>query len=244
MSFTTAANGDEAFLSSWTIFYWVWWASWGPFVGTFIARISRGRTIREFTFGVLLVPSLVSFLWFAVFGGAAMNLDLFGGANIAQAVADSQEAALFSTLAQFPLASVTSFVAILLVGIFFISGADAASVVMGMLSSRGTLNPKGTIVALWGALTGAAAAVALLFGGLEGLQTVAIIAGAPFALVMIGMVYSLFKSLREERVPLAGPYPGAAPEPDRARSRPSGVPTPQQMSVEDHREPGHKQYPG
>ena len=244
MSFTTAANGDEAFLSSWTIFYWVWWASWGPFVGTFIARISRGRTIREFTFGVLLVPSLVSFLWFAVFGGAAMNLDLFGGANIAQAVADSQEAALFSTLAQFPLASVTSFVAILLVGIFFISGADAASVVMGMLSSRGTLNPKGTIVALWGALTGAAAAVALLFGGLEGLQTVAIIAGAPFALVMIGMVYSLFKSLREERVPLAGPYPGAAPEPDRAMSRPSGVPTPQQMSAEDRREPGRKQYPG
>ena len=173
-----------------------------------------------------------------------MNLDLFGGANIAQAVADSQEAALFSTLAQFPLASVTSFVAILLVGIFFISGADAASVVMGMLSSRGTLNPKGTIVALWGALTGAAAAVALLFGGLEGLQTVAIIAGAPLALVMIGMVYSLFKSLREERVPLAGPYPGAAPEPDRAMSRPSGVPTPQQMSAENRRESGNKQYPG
>ena len=244
MSFTTAANGDEAFLSSWTIFYWVWWASWGPFVGTFIARISRGRTIREFTFGVLLVPSLVSFLWFAVFGGAAMNLDLFGGANIGQAVAEGQEAALFSTLSQFPLASVTSFIAILLVGIFFISGADAASVVMGMLSSRGTLNPKGTIVALWGALTGAAAAVALLFGGLEGLQTVAIIAGAPFALVMIGMVYSLFKSLREERVPSAGPYPDAAPEPGRAMSRPSGVPTPQQMSAEDRREPGNRPFPG
>ena len=117
-----------------------------------------------------------------------------------------------------------------------------------MLSSRGTLNPKGTIVALWGALTGAAAAVALLFGGLEGLQTVAIIAGAPFALVMIGMVYSLFKSLREERVPSAGPYPGpypgVAPEPGRAMSRPSGVPTPQQMSAEDSGEPGHKQYPG
>jgi choline-glycine betaine transporter len=173
-----------------------------------------------------------------------MNLDLFGGANIAQAVANSQEAALFSTLAQFPLASVTSFIAILLVGIFFISGADAASVVMGMLSCKGTLNPRGTIVALWGALTGAAAAVALLFGGLEGLQTVAIIAGAPFALVMIGMVYSLFKSLREERVPSAGPYPGVAPEPERAMSRPSGVPTPQQMSAEDRREPGNKPYPG
>jgi glycine betaine transporter len=222
MSFTTAANGDPAFLSSWTVFYWVWWASWGPFVGTFIARISRGRTIREFTFGVLLVPSLVSFVWFAVFGGAAINLDLFGGANIADAVAVSQEAALFSTLEQFPLAAVTSFIAILLVGIFFISGADAASVVMGMLSSRGTLHPKAWNVATWGALTGAAAAVALLFGGLEGLQTVAILAGAPFALIMIGMVYSLFKALRKEKLPSAVLQPGVAPEPERAMSRPSG----------------------
>ena len=216
----------------------------GPFVGTFIARISRGRTIREFTFGVLLVPSVVSFLWFAVFGGAAMNLDLFGDANIAAAVAESQEAALFATLAQFPLASVTSFIAILLVGIFFISGADAASVVMGMLSQRGTLHPRGTIVAMWGTLTGAAAAVALLFGGLSGLQTVAIIAGAPFALVMIGMVYSLFKALREERVPSGAPRPSVAPDPDRARSRPQGAPTPQQMSAEKPREPGDTSYPG
>ena len=193
---------------------------------------------------MLLVPSLVSFVWFAVFGGAAMNLDLFGGANIAQAVADSQEAALFSTLDQFPLASITSFIAILLVGIFFISGADAASVVMGMLSSRGTLHPKAWNVAMWGALTGAAAAVALLFGGLQGLQTVAIIAGAPFALVMIGMVYSLLKSLREEGVPSTGPYPGAAPEPDRAMSRPSGAPTPQRMTAEGRGESGTKPYPG
>jgi choline-glycine betaine transporter len=109
---------------------------------------------------------------------------------------------------------------------------------MGMLSQRGTLHPTAWVVAMWGALTGAAAAVALLFGGLEGLQTVAVIAGAPFALVMIGMVYSLFKSLREETVPLAAPRPGVAPEPDRARSRPQGAPTPQQMSAENSGEPG------
>ena len=244
MSFTTAANGDPEFLSGWTIFYWVWWASWGPFVGTFIARISRGRTIREFTFGVLLVPSLVSFVWFAVFGGAAINLDLFGGANIADAVAESQEAALFSTLEQFPLAAVTSFIAIVLVGIFFISGADAASVVMGMLSSRGTLHPKAWNVAMWGVLTGAAAAAALLFGGLNGLQTVAILAGAPFALIMIGMVYSLFKALREEKLPSAMVQPGAAPEPGRAMSSPSGAPAPQRMSAKDPREPGSGPYTG
>jgi glycine betaine transporter len=237
MSFTTAANGDAEFLSSWTVFYWVWWASWGPFVGTFIARISRGRTIREFTFGVLLVPSLVSFVWFAVFGGAAINLDLFGGANIAAAVAEGQEAALFSTLEQFPLAAVTSFIAIVLVGIFFISGADAASMVMGMLSSRGTLNPKAWNVAMWGALTGAAAAVALLFGGLEGLQTVAILAGAPFALIMIGMVYSLFKALRAEKA-TAETLDPSGPDVDRAMTQPRGAPTPQQMSAENPRDRG------
>src|SRR5215217_7699907 len=240
----SAANGDPEFLSSWTIFYWVWWASWGPFVGTFIARISRGRTIREFTFGVLLVPSLVSFVWFAVFGGAAINLDLSGGANIADAVAESQEAALFSTLEQFPLAAVTSFIAIVLVGIFFISGADAASVVMGMLSSRGTLHPKAWNVAMWGVLTGAAATVALLFGGLNGLQTIAILAGAPFALIMIGMVYSLFKALREEKLLSAVVQPGAAPEPGRAMSSPSGAPAPQRMSAKDPREPGSGPYTG
>jgi glycine betaine transporter len=234
---TTAANGDPEFLSSWTVFYWVWWASWGPFVGTFIARISRGRTIREFTFGVLLVPSLVSFVWFAVFGGAAINLDLFGGANIGAAVAESQEAALFSTLEQFPLAGVTSFIAILLVGIFFISGADAASVVMGMLSSRGTLHPEAWNVAMWGALTGAAAAVALLFGGLQGLQTVAILAGAPFALVMIGMVYSLFKALRAENVTLETSGL-SGPDVDRAMTRPRGAPAPQQISTENPRDQG------
>src|ERR687898_434373 len=103
MSFTTAANGDSEFLSSWTVFYWVWWASWGPFVGTFIARISRGRTIREFTFGVLLVPSLVSFLWFAVFGGTAINLDLSGATGLAATATESPANALFETFNQFPL---------------------------------------------------------------------------------------------------------------------------------------------
>ena len=173
-----------------------------------------------------------------------MNLDLFGGANIAAAVAESPEAALFSTLEQFPLAAVTSFIAILLVGIFFVSGADAASVVMGMLSSRGTLHPKAWNVAMWGALTGAAAAVALLFGGLNGLQTVAILAGGPFALIMIGMVYSLFKALREEKLPSAVVQPGAAPEPGRARSSPSGAPAPQRMSAKDPSKPGSGPYTG
>ena len=227
MSFHTAAFSDGAFVSGWTVFYWAWWISWTPFVGTFIARISRGRTVREFVVGVLLIPSVVSFVWFAVLGGTAINLELRGVGNIADAVGEGPEVALFATLNQFPLAAVMSLLAVVLVALFFISGADAASVVMGMLSSRGTLNPGGLIVVVWGVLTGAAAAICLLAGGLEGLQTAAIISAAPFVLVMIGLCWSTFKELRSESLP------GMAPEPERAATRPTGAPAPQQSRALD-----------
>src|SRR3712207_4423442 len=183
-SFRTGAFGDEEWLSSWTIFYWAWWISWAPFVGTFIARISKGRTVREFVVGVLLIPSGVSFAWFAVFGGAAIDLQLSGAADLA-AVVGEPEIALFSMLEQFPGSAITSFVVIVLVALFFVSGADAASVVMGMLSSRGNLSPTRPIVVLWGVFTGAAAAILLVAGGLEALQQAAIIAAAPFMIVMV-----------------------------------------------------------
>ena len=241
MSFRTASYGDEAFVSGWTIFYWAWWISWAPFVGTFIARISRGRTIREFVIGVILVPSVVSWVWFAILGGAAINLQLTGAANIADAVAESQPAALFSTLGAFPLAGLTSFIAIVLVALFFISGADAAAMVMGMLSSRGNLNPRPWTVVVWGVFTGAAAAICLLAGAIQGsvdaaitaLQSVAIASAAPFVLILIGLCFSLLKALRAE--PLAGSQP-VAPEPGRAMSRPSGAPAPQRMSAENPQE--------
>jgi glycine betaine transporter len=227
MSFRSGAFSSDSWLASWTIFYWAWWISWTPFVGTFIARISRGRTIREFVIGVLLIPSVVSFVWFAVLGGTAINLELRGVGNIADAVSQGPEVALFATLNQFPLATVMSLLAVILVALFFISGADAASVVMGMLSSRGTLDPRGLIVIIWGVLTGAAAAICLLARGLEGLQTAAIISAAPFVLVMIGLCWSLFKELRGEALP------GVAPEPERAAIRPSGTAAPQQTSSLD-----------
>jgi glycine betaine transporter len=224
MSFRSGAFSSDSWLASWTIFYWAWWISWTPFVGTFIARISRGRTIREFVVGVLLIPSVVSFVWFAVLGGTAINLELGGVGNIADAVSQGPEVALFATLNQFPLAAVMSLLAVILVALFFISGADAASVVMGMLSSRGTLDPRAQIVVVWGVLTGAAAAICLLAGGLEGLQTAAIISAAPFVLVMIGLCWSIFKELRNETLP------GVAPEPERAAVRPRGTAAPQQTS--------------
>lgn len=233
MSFQTAFSGDPAFLSSYTIFYWAWWISWAPFVGTFIARISRGRTIREFVVGVILVPSVVSFVWFSIMGGTAINLDLSGAANITAAAAEGSEIALFATLAQFPLAALMSVIAILLVALFFVSGADAAAMVMGMLSSRGNLHPKPLIVVIWGVLMGASAAILLAIGGadsLAGLQIASVLAGGPFAFILIGLCWSIMKALRTEQLPTT--RPAVAPEPDRARSRPSGTIAPQQMSAE------------
>ena len=242
MSFRTASYGDSAFVSGWTIFYWAWWISWAPFVGVFIARISRGRTIKEFVFGVILAPSIVSFVWFAVLGGAAINLQLTGAANISKLAAANPPAALFATLQQFPLFWLTAIIAIILVALFFISGADAASVVMGMLSTRGDLHPKAWTVIVWGVFTGSAAAVCLLAGAIQGsvdaallaLQSVAIASAAPFVLILIGLCFSIMKALRAEQ-PVAAPG-REAPEPGRASSRPTGTAAPQQMSAENPEE--------
>jgi choline/carnitine/betaine transport len=200
MSARTSAEGAEAraWLESWTIFYWAWWLSWTPFVGMFIARISRGRTIRQFVTGVLLVPSLVSLVWFCIFGGAAIDLQK-KGTDIAGA--GGLESQLFTTLEAYPLTTVASVVVMLLVAIFFVSGADAASIVMGSLSERGTLNPSRPTVIFWGVATGAVAAVMLLVGGadaLTGLQTITIVAALPFVLVMIGLAVALVKDLRSD----------------------------------------------
>ena len=199
MSARTAAEGGDtsAWLSGWTVFYWAWWLSWTPFVGMFIARISRGRTIRQFVAGVLLVPSLVSLVWFCIFGGAAIDLQE-KGTDIAGA--GGLESQLFTTLGAYPLATVASIVVMVLVGIFFVSGADAASIVMGTLSERGTMHPRRTTVIFWGVATGSVAAVMLLVGqdALTGLQTITIVAALPFVLVMIGLCVALVKDLRRD----------------------------------------------
>ncbi len=205
-SFQTGAFGDQEWLAGWTIFYWAWWISWAPFVGTFIARISRGRTIGQFILGVLLIPSGVSFVWFAILGGSAIDLQL-NGTDIAGAVAQAPEIGLFTTLEQFPLADLTTLVVIVLVALFFISGADAASLVMGMLSSHGAMNPPRSITIFWGVSMGAAASILLLAGGLEALQQASIIAAAPFLLVMIGLCVALYKALSSDEAlePVAAP---------------------------------------
>ncbi len=200
MSARTGAEGGDVntWLQSWTIFYWAWWLSWTPFVGMFIARISRGRTIRQFVSGVLMVPSLVSLVWFCVFGGAAIDVQKSG---VDLAGEGSIEAQLFGLLDRYPLAIVASVLVIVLVAIFFVSGADAASIVMGSLSERGTIEPSRPTVIFWGAATGAVAAVMLLVGGedaLTGLQTITILAALPFVLVMVGLAAALVKDLRHD----------------------------------------------
>jgi choline/carnitine/betaine transport len=199
----SGASGGEAmesWLSSWTIFYWAWWISWTPFVGMFIARISRGRTIKQFVSGVILVPSVVSLVWFTIMGGTAISLQR-GGTDLAGAA--NPESQLFGVLDQFPLAGVAGVVVMLLVAIFFVSGADAASLVMGTLSQRGAIEPHRRLVVFWGVATGGVAAVMLLVGGggataLTGLQNLTIIAAAPFALVMVVLCVALAKDLRSD----------------------------------------------
>ena len=205
---TDAVGGEamDAWLSSWTIFYWAWWVSWTPFVGMFIARISRGRTIRSFVAGVLLVPTLVSLVWFAIFGGAAINGQQNGLDIAGQSTAEGQ---LFALLDTMPLSAVMTVLVMVLVAIFFVSGADAASIVMGTLSESGTIEPRRWTVIFWGLATGAVAAIMLAIGGedaLSGLQTITIIAALPFLVIMIGLCVALLKDLRSDPVVLRQEY--------------------------------------
>ena len=210
MAARTAASGGDAtgeWLAGWTIFYWAWWISWTPFVGMFIARISRGRTIRQFVTGVILIPSAVSLVWFAIFGGAAIDqqraVDPTGATGLAS---QSTEGQLFGLLATMPLGAVLSVLAMVLIAIFFVSGADAASVVMGTLSQRGSIHPSRWVVVFWGVVMGGIAIVMLLAGGdgdeageaLSGIQSITIIMAAPFALVMVLLCIALSRDLRHD----------------------------------------------
>lgn len=178
----------------WTIFYWAWWIAWAPFVGTFIARISRGRTIKEFIFGVLGAPTIASFLWFATFG----TLGIFKGTEVAAEAIAKTETALFVVMQHYPLGSIISFVAVLLLCTFFVTSADSATFVLGMMSSNGDLNPSTNRKLIWGAIQSALALALMLSGGLKVLQTASIVAAFPFAFVMLFGMISIVKALKTE----------------------------------------------
>ncbi|WP_313236641.1 BCCT family transporter [Sporosarcina ureae] len=193
---TAPLNGENrGWLDGWTIFYWAWWISWSPFVSMFIARVSKGRTIREFMAGVLLVPSFFGFLWFSTFGTTAIEMQNNGVADLASL---NIEVVAFEMFHAMPFSLVLSLFAILLVTSFFITSADSATYVLGMQSTYGSLTPPNSVKVVWGIIVSTIALILLSAGGLLALQNTIIIAALPFSFVILLMMYALFKSMNEE----------------------------------------------
>lgn len=199
MSLFTDAFRSSSWQESWTMFYWAWWISWSPFVGMFIARVSKGRTVREFVFGVLLAPTAGGIVWFSIFGGAALHIELFGDGGIVEAVNQNVATAVFALLDHFPLAFISSALAIFLIAVFFVTSSDSGSFVVDMLTSGGNPSPPVKQRVFWAVTEGILAAVLLLIGGLSALQAGAISTGLPFCGVLIAMCVSLLYSLRKEQ---------------------------------------------
>jgi glycine betaine transporter len=184
MSFRMAPFSDSTWLTKWTFFYWAWWISWAPFVATFIARISKGRTIREYLLGVMIVPSLLSAFWFSVLGGTAIYLERFKGIQIINNTNEEITSVLFETLRHLPFGEILSFFSIILILIFFVTSADSATFVLGMFSSEGDPDPNVKTKIIWGSFVSILASALLYLGGLEALQTIAIIISFPFTLLL------------------------------------------------------------
>lgn len=195
-SFQINPFSDNSWTNGWRIFYWAWWIAWAPFVGSFIARISKGRTIKEFILGVSIVPALGSLVWFAVFGATGLNL----GPEVATEAIKVTETAFFVVMEHVPLGSIISFVALILLCTFFVTSADSATFVLGMFSRNGTLNPSTNIKVIWGIIQSMMAFALMQAGGLDALQTSSIVAAFPFAFVMIFGCVSFVKVLRTEEV--------------------------------------------
>lgn len=190
----------EAHLHNWTLYYWAWWIAWAPFVGSFVARISRGRTIRQFITGVLIVPALGSFTWFAVFGTSALHLELVEGVHIVADVVRDVSVGAFEVYKYYPMGSIMSALMIVLISTFFITSANSATFVLAMFSNQGDQNPAKLKMTIWGVLMAALAIVLLLTGGLKNLQTVSLTAAPPFAIVMICAMLSFWRSLKRDEM--------------------------------------------
>jgi glycine betaine transporter len=187
-------------MGSWTVFYWAWWLVWAPFVGAFIARISRGRTIREFVFGALLAPTLLCAIWFSILGGTALNFELTmpESPGIAEAALADPTAAVFQLYDFLPLSAILSLVTMVIICIFFITSADSATYIIGVMSSNGNINPSNNAKIGWGALCSTIAAMLLLTGGLKAVQTVSFIFSFPFMILMVFMMVSFTRSIVAE----------------------------------------------
>ena len=198
------------FMATWTTYYWAWWVSWTPFVGMFIAKISRGRTLREFVTVVIMIPSVVCLLWFGIFGGTSMWMELNGQG---MSESGSPEAMLFNLLGNLPFGAVTSVFAMVSIIVFFVTSADSASIVMGSMTQRGKPDPSRWVTITWGVMLGTTAAALLLAGGedaLSGLQSIMVVSALPFAFVVMGIMVAWSKDLLTDPYMLRSKYARAA----------------------------------
>ncbi len=198
MSLRMSPFSGSTWVADWTIFYWAWWIAWAPFVGAFIARISRGRSVREFVIGVVIAPTLLGFLWFSVFGGTALWAQLFGQADLLQALGNGYETVLFTLFDALPISIVLASVALVLLIIFFVTSADSAVLVLASMSTDEAGDPPLSRKMAWGVAVALIAGVLLLAGGLDALQGVITIAALPFALLMVLVMISLYRVLDQE----------------------------------------------
>lgn len=198
MSLRMSPFRDSSWIGDWTIFYWAWWISWSPFVGLFIARVSRGRTIRQFIVGTVLAPTLVGFAWFSIFGGAALYMEIFQGVPLAEAVGSDVSTALFSLFNALPMGWLMSIVATILVLVFFVTSGDSATLVLAMMSSGGNPNPNNRIKIMWGTLVSAIALSLLFAGGLKAVQTATIVFALPFSVVLVLMAVSVTWAIHKD----------------------------------------------
>jgi len=201
-SLYTNTYGDNSWVNAWRIFYWAWWIAWAPFVGAFIARISKGRTIKEFIFGVVLAPAIGSMIWFAIFGSLGINLGIEGtlSTEVMTKIVSSPETALFIVMENYPLGKILSIISMILVCTFFVTSANSGTFVLSMLSTEGNLNPPNSKKVVWGVVQSLLAIGLLIAGGLKPLQTISIVAAFPFIFIMIFACVSLIKALKKEKV--------------------------------------------
>ncbi|TFB21758.1 BCCT family transporter [Filobacillus milosensis] len=202
-SFRLQPYKGGTWVRDWTVFYWAWVIAWSPFVGAFVARVSKGRTIREFILGVMVVPPLIACVWIAAFGGTALNADLNMNAGIAEAVNNDITVALFQVYNHIPMTTILSALSLLLIFTFLVTSADSASYILGSMTARGTTNPPMVHKFIWGILISAIAGVLLLAGGLDALQTASLVSALPFTVIMLIMLLAIVRLLKRETIPIS-----------------------------------------
>lgn len=199
MSLRVSPYSENTWANDWTIFYWAWVIAWSPFVGTFVARVSRGRTIKEYVFGVLIVPPLLACLWIGVFGGAAINMEMTQDVGLAQATDENITVALFRMFELMPFSNVLSVVGLLLIFIFLVTSADSATYIVAQMTDGGSINPPLFKRVAWGLLIAAICLTLIIAGGLKGLQSAAVLSALPFTFIIFGMMFVLINELRADR---------------------------------------------